>query len=136
MQQLSTSPPFLSVLTSYQNQTGAKYSVPPFLSKRLERWIELSDQHESVFFCARISLCIESTIHLLSQSITGSSDQFLLMLFCCHGFQVLQCAPEYCLCRTALSVFSLPSPAKTAATSGGCHRSPIQTEFTEAERSV
>ena len=44
------------------------------------------------FFCAWFC-CALSLPFISSSGITGSSDQFLLMLFCCHGYQVLQYAP-------------------------------------------
>lgn len=44
------------------------------------------------FFCTWVC-CASSLPFISSSGITGSSDQFLLMLFCCHGYQVLQYAP-------------------------------------------
>lgn len=74
-----------------------------FLKLLIHRGEENFDEHESVLFCAW--LCYELSLPFISSSgITGSSDQFLLMLFCCHGYQVLQYAPWYCQHRISLCV--------------------------------
>lgn len=84
-------------------------------------FLKVQRQCESRLLC--VCLCNALSPPFISSSgIIGSSDQFLLMLFCCHGHQVLQYAPWYCVYGTALCVL-----IDTAAQEDHCH-------FTEASR--
>lgn len=97
---------------------------------------------ETTFWSAWISfllclffLCIESAIHLLSRASLAHLTSFF---WCCFVAMVSKCYSMHqsTVCAEQLSVFSLPSPAKTAAPSWGCYGSPNQTEFTKLEQAA
>lgn len=58
-----------------------------------ERWDEISAEYESDLLCSRKAF--SPPFISLFWAVRASSDQPLLMLFCCHGHHVLLYAPRY-----------------------------------------
>lgn len=111
-------------ITSHMNKSR---EICLFFPKSGERRNILMSTNQSFFV---LGLCNGlSPPFIFSTGITGSSVQFLLMLFCCHGHQVLQYAPWHCLCGIVPCTLI---DITDAATSLKLHLMiRIQTEFTK-----